>query len=210
MPYDVAHDPCKLQRPEYFAGFAGDITLTIMWQARRTFLASSTALTCTAFFEPVCAQTTGPMKPSQSAIAMRRFLNSRGLSVASLSTPQLIENALAFYRSVRAAGLADTPDADMLLFQWGVFDWGKGPSFELDLTRQFIGAGASGDDAISQLRCTAHFVPSLELRAIPVSNRWCGSVAAIEAYSGFIYDSAAFRAVASATPQSIAIEWGKV
>ena len=181
-----------------------------MWQARRTFLASASALTCAAFFDAVYAQTTGPMKPSQSAVAMRSFLTSRGLSVANLSAPQLIENTLAFYRSVRASGLANSPDADMLLFQWGVFDWGKGASFELDLTRQFISAGGSGDDAISQLRCTAHFVPSPELRAIPVSNRWCGSVTNIEPYSHFIYDSAAFRAVASATPQSIVIEWSKV
>jgi hypothetical protein len=181
-----------------------------MRQTRRSFLASASALTCGAFFDSVYAQTTGPMKPSQSAVAMRSFLTSRGLSIANLSTSQLIENTLAFYRSVRASGLANSPDADMLLFQWGVFDWGKGASFELDLTRQFIGAGATGDDAISQLRCTAHFVPSPELRAIPVSNRWCGSVADIEPYSRFIYDSPAFCAVASATPKNVVVEWGRV
>jgi hypothetical protein len=141
---------------------------------------------------------------------MRSFLTSRGLSIANLSAPQLIENTLAFYRSVRASGLANSPDADMLLFQCGVFDWGKGASFELDLTRQFIGAGATGDDAISQLRCTAHFVPNPEFRAIPVSNRWCGSVADIEPYSRFIYDSPAFRAVTSANPRNIVVEWGRV
>jgi hypothetical protein len=30
MVYDRPHDPCKPQRPEYFAGFAGDITLSRM------------------------------------------------------------------------------------------------------------------------------------------------------------------------------------
>ncbi len=29
MVYDPPHDPCKPQRPEYFAGFAGDITLGV-------------------------------------------------------------------------------------------------------------------------------------------------------------------------------------
>lgn len=181
-----------------------------MWQARRTFLASVSALTCSASVEVVYAQISDTMKPSQSAVAMRSFLTSRGLSVANLSVPQLIENALAFYRGVRTSGLVNSPDSDMLLFQWGIFDWGKGASFELDLTRQFISAGASVDHAISQLRCTAYFSPNSELRAIPFSNRWCGSVAEIEPYSRFIYDSAAFRAVASATPQRIGIEWGKV
>jgi broad specificity phosphatase PhoE len=30
MVYDRPNDPCKPQRPEYFAGFAGDITLAVM------------------------------------------------------------------------------------------------------------------------------------------------------------------------------------
>lgn len=30
----------------------------------------------------------------------------------------------------------------MLLFQWGTYDWGHGPHFEVDLTRELIRHGA--------------------------------------------------------------------
>ena len=141
---------------------------------------------------------------------MHQFLASRGLSASRLTVPQLIENGLDFYRSVRASGLANTPESDMLLFQWGVYNWGKGENFELDLTRQFISAGLFGDDAMSQLRCTAHFTPTPELRALPASNRWCRSIAEINVFSRFIRNSAAFQAVRSMTPERVNIEWSKV
>lgn len=148
--------------------------------------------------------------PSQSVAAMHQFLAARGLSASRLTVPQLIESGLEFYRSVRASGLAKTPQSDMLLFQWGVYNWGHGENFELDLTRQFISAGFFGDDAISQLSCTAYFPPTPELRALPASNRWCGSIAEIEPFSRFIGESAAFRAVSSVAPARINIEWSKV
>lgn len=150
------------------------------------------------------------MTPSQSASAMQAFLASRGISATLFKAPQLIESVLEFYRSVRASGLAKGPQSDMLLFQWGVYDWGMGESFEFDLTRQFISASDFGDGAISQLRCTAHFAPTPALRGLSASNRWCSSVADIEPFSRFIYDSTAFRAIASATPVRVTITWSKV
>jgi hypothetical protein len=36
---------------------------------------------------------------------------------------------LAFYASDRAADCAGV-DGDMLLFQWGIFDWGSGPTVQ--------------------------------------------------------------------------------
>jgi hypothetical protein len=47
MVYDRPHDPCKPQRPEYFAGFAGDITLAIT-HAQRRFLTVGERPACEA------------------------------------------------------------------------------------------------------------------------------------------------------------------
>lgn len=53
-----------------------------------------------------------------------------------------IQRAIAFYGEVRADDVDLESDGDMLLFQWGTHDWGNGPMFEVDITRQFIrGAG---------------------------------------------------------------------
>jgi hypothetical protein len=67
---------------------------------------------------------------------------------------------------------------DMLLFQWGTYDWhdGKGPSFQFELARQFVIAGFEpdrADDAIWQLRVTLHYAPSDATAAVGDGNRWC-------------------------------------
>lgn len=98
----------------------------------------------------------------------------------------------------------------MLLFQWGVYDWGRGAHFELDITRQFVIAEEEGDDAISQLRCIAYFPASPELRALPAGNRWCESVADASAFSLFVRESAAYKAVALIKPLKVAVEWSEV
>jgi hypothetical protein len=149
------------------------------------------------------------MKPSESAAVLRNYLAQQGVSESQLRVPQLVEGMLGFYRTVRVSSV-ERAKGDMLLFQWGVFDWGHGESFEVDLTRQFITSGAFGDDAISQLRCTAHFAPTPGLRAIPVASRWCDSLDEIESFSAFIRDSAAYRATNSLEPAKVVLNWHKI
>src|SRR5581483_8998030 len=94
--------------------------------------------------------------PSKSAAALVQFYRERSIEPESAPVDALIEGALDFYADVTASGLAADPQADMLLFRYGVFDWGSGESFEIDLTRQFIVSDRIDDDAISQLRCTVY------------------------------------------------------
>ncbi|MCP4634923.1 MAG: hypothetical protein GY848_00420 [Methyloversatilis sp.] len=141
---------------------------------------------------------------------MRAFIVARGREPLRVTVPQLIDDALAFYRSVPASGLASGPDTDMLLFQWAVFDWGQGERFEIDLTRQFISSSLMGDSAISQLRYTALFIPTAGLRAIPPANRWCRGIADPSSFDDFIRQSTAYRAVADTLPQAVQLNWDKV
>lgn len=141
---------------------------------------------------------------------MQDFLTRRGLTASTVTVPQMIESMLEFYRSVRASGLANDTQSDMLLYQWGVFDWGHGPQFEIEMTRQCILAGAGGDDAISQLRFTAYFSPTNELQAIGHSNRWCKSVAELASFSSFIHKHKAYEAVQSVRPSKVTLQWTKM
>lgn len=152
----------------------------------------------------------GTLTPSDSVATMQAFLAKRGLAASDVTVPQLVESTLEFYRTVRASGLAPDPQADMLLFQCGTFDWGQGEHFEIDLTRQFILAGAGGDDAISQLRFTAYFPSTPELRAIPMANRWCRSIAEVKAFALFVRDSIAYRTVEAIKPSKVALQWSNV
>lgn len=177
---------------------------------RRTLLKSALATTVVALADGCAASDAKPMKPSTSLASFQEFLKQQRLAPSELTVPQLVERTLSFYQSIRATGLAMDAQSDMLLFQWGVFDWGHGERFEFDLTRQFISSGTFGDDAISQLHCTAYFPATPELRAIPVANRWCRSAADVESFSAFIRDSAAYRAVSSLKPAQVSLHWEKV
>ncbi|HZS24691.1 MAG TPA: hypothetical protein VFA30_06840 [Gaiellaceae bacterium] len=69
----------------------------------------------------------------------------------------------------------DPDGGDMVLFQWGVYDWydGNGERFEIDFTRQFSILTRRGDyDHMEQLHCTFQYEPTEELRALGAGDEW--------------------------------------
>lgn len=102
----------------------------------------------------------------------------------------------------RAARACVTCSNDMLLYQWGTYDWGAGKHFELNITRQFIEAELEDDDAISQLSLSYLYKPTAELEALGASNCWeDGSTN----FRQFIFESASFIAVADAKPDRLEV-----
>lgn len=100
-----------------------------------------------------------------------------GARIDQLSAADAIELMGAFYREVRADDCNLDADGDMLLFQWGLSDWGDGASFAYDITRQLIPQAASDDAELSsfigQLSLTLKFPSSAELEEIMAGNEWC-------------------------------------
>ncbi|WP_369421582.1 hypothetical protein [Leptothrix ochracea] len=150
------------------------------------------------------------MTPSSSAATYKDWLESRRIYLAAMSTPQLVTETLSFFQTIRCAGLAPGAESDMLLYQWGVYNWGHGEHFELDITRQFIAEGRVGDDALSQLRVTAYFQPTEDLRRIKAGNRWCEGVDQVEQLRRFVQASEAYKAVSQVAPQRVVAEWSPV
>lgn len=181
-----------------------------MNDVRRSLL---TALLCSATGNVFGAAASGKkpaMRPMTSASVFQTFISERGLSTARMSPRQLVAVTLEFYRDVPAAGLDSSDSSDMLLYQWGVVNWGKGEFFEFDITRQFTETGTSGDDGMSQLRLTACFPPTQALRAIKMSNRWCESKRDLAAFNAFIAASEAFKALENVIPARVELRWSKV
>ena len=109
------------------------------------------------------------MLAAEAQQEFERFLAASGARVVDLDVPSAVEAMLAFYAGVRAEDCDLDQDGDMLLYQWGTYDRGEGPRFELNLTRQLMIDG-SDDDEIWQLSLTFQLavhpaVPALELES---------------------------------------------
>src|SRR5262245_56106917 len=78
------------------------------------------------------------VKPRRAGIALEFFARDQGVALRRLDAQGVAKLMLEFYRSVPVSGLVPEAEADMLLVQWGVFDFGHGEWFEFDVTRQFL------------------------------------------------------------------------
>jgi hypothetical protein len=120
----------------------------------------------------------------------------RRLAAAPLTLGRAVEQMLAFYRDVRMDECVLEDHGDMLLFQWGTYDWGEGLRFEVDVVRQFL-VHEGEEDGISQLHVTFRFAPDDATKALGAANRWCAHPAKLPELQAFIEQSPAFRAVAT-------------
>ena len=114
----------------------------------------------------------------------------------------LIKTAIDLYSLERIDGAASILE-DMLLFQWGVFDWGEGEYFELDITRQI---SPSDTEELRQLSCTLYFTPSKVLREIEEGNKWCSSLEEFKSFNEFVLTSKVFKACSAVTPEKSSVE----
>jgi hypothetical protein len=114
----------------------------------------------------------------------------------------LINTAIELYSLEKIDGATDILE-DMLLFQWGVFDWGEGEYFELDITRQI---SPSDKDELRQLSCTLYFKPSAVLREIEEGNKWCSSDEEFKSFNEFVITSKVFKVCSVITPDKSSVE----
>jgi hypothetical protein len=120
------------------------------------------------------------------------------------SPARLFEAVLRLYETDRIDGTSVAEDGDMLLFQWGSYDWGNGRLFELDLTRQAVPSGEE-DPPILQLGCTYRYDPE-PFEGVEAGNRWCSSPAEVDAFRSFVLGSDALRRAADQTHVSFSNE----
>src|SRR5690554_5476422 len=92
--------------------------------------------------------------PRKLRKAFVTFLAGAGVDLAT-SPDAGLRALIDFYANVRADGYDPGADEDMLLFQWGTYDWGEGERFEIDLVRQVM-----VNEAIWQLHLTYRYPPS--------------------------------------------------
>ncbi|NNE23290.1 MAG: hypothetical protein HKN11_11850 [Rhizobiales bacterium] len=139
----------------------------------------------------------------------------RGLSASAIETlPPAQSFALMFdfYETVRAKDAApQDEDGDMLLFQWGIYNWRKHDSddagqFELNLSRQVI--YPDGDDQeIYQLGLTYSYQPDDVLEALGKGNFWCHDLSIAHEARTKVLTSPALVHCDARTAVSVSLDW---
>jgi hypothetical protein len=146
------------------------------------------------------------MKPELSETSFRALLRNRNLSEKRMTGADALSVMIAFYRDQRAKGCDATPQGDMLLFQWGIYGFGRPKTFQFDITRQFI-VGTGEDDEIFQLRFTLHY-PALEVGTMRSGNRWCETPLQTSDFEEFVRKSEAYRYAGTRLSEEIELSYG--
>ena len=150
------------------------------------------------------------MKPTDAQAMLEKAIQEAGKSLEELTVAEGLDCMLDFYRGTRAEGCALEDEGDMLLYQWGTFDWGEGRYFQCNITRQFIQADLEDDDAISQLSLTFYFPPSDFHDSLGDGNHWCANLDDLTEFEELIEDNEAYQAVKDAAPETVELEYGQV
>jgi hypothetical protein len=133
-------------------------------------------------------------EPRNACQEFEKVLGGRGLNGHALGLVDGCDALFDFYKDIRAGGhvFEQHEDADMLLFQWGTYDWGQGEHFSFNLIRQLICCEQAEDEDIWQLSLVFEFEVNDELRALGSGTKWCQSLSDLPQFREYVYRSAAF------------------
>lgn len=146
------------------------------------------------------------MRVKDSLDALHEFATRSGRDLSTADAATMVAVITDWYESERATDAIDVDEnGDMLLFQWGTYDFGRGPVLVYDLTRQFIVNDSDDDDgAIWQLNCELHYAALPEIESLGEDSDWCSSPSELDDFRSLIAASPA-TAYAEAH-QHIAVE----
>jgi hypothetical protein len=151
------------------------------------------------------------MKPKEAKEEFERFVAEAGSTVSEFKPIDAIRLMLDFYLQERAEGCDLKADEDMLLLQWGTYEWGKqGRFFEFSLARQFVDSEDEDDEGTTQLSLTCYFPPTPELEALKTGSKWCASPDELAGFEYFIGKTPAFKALGKSRPENVALTYGPV
>lgn len=147
------------------------------------------------------------MKTKDAKAAFEKHLKQSHIDLDGAAPGVLVQAMIDWYSSCRFDVDIDE-DGDMLLFQYGTYDWGTGECFEYNITRQCITSTEDPDDQeILQLSLTMRYAPTDTLREIGSGDQWCVSPAETGDFIQFIADNAATRAIADQERQQTTLEF---
>lgn len=152
------------------------------------------------------------MTPEHSQQELEKRIQQSGMTLSNLTPAQGLRLMLDFYRDVRAEGCQPENLDDMLLVEWGTYNSGEGRSFCINMVRQFTEAlteDEGGASSMTTLSLTFHFPPSAQFDGLQ-DHHWCSTPDEVKDFERLIIGSEAYRAVATARPQRVTLDYGPV
>ncbi len=143
------------------------------------------------------------MTPAESKSELIRRI---GIPLEQLNARQGMDLMLAFYEQLRAECSPLNEDGDMLLFQWGTYNFSGSPIFQLDITRQCM---VPNEDEPHQLSLTFYYNTTEVTESLKSGNKWCYRPDKLREFRQFIDDSAAFSAYADSKPSLVELDFSQ-
>lgn len=151
-----------------------------------------------------------PVRTVDAPASLLRFLEAHRtvLDRLTLSTAPLVMVSWYLLQPVEDVDLES--DGDMLLCQWGTYDWGDGPTFEYDMTRQLtVDEPGELDPLIWQVSLTLQFPPQAGEGA-GRGQRWCHHPGGLEDLQTFAMAAEPVRRLDRKPPLRVKLDFGVV
>lgn len=146
------------------------------------------------------------LRPAEVEAAFRDHLAPHLTATGLLTPRQALTALLDFYQTTSIVGVDQTvPDYDMLLFQYGTYDWhdGNGPRFNLNVTRQFF-VEQNEDEEFWQLRLTLYYSPEAGAGASSF-NAWSINYPTLPEWAAAVQQTRGFQQVEELLSNSVEI-----
>jgi len=137
-------------------------------------------------------------------------LTLAGLELAELTPATGIELMLQFYLDERVSHCLLDEDGDLLLFQWGSYDWGQGEHFELNISRQLMTAAGDGIEQMRQLSLTFRYPPSPQWKTVGEGNLWCDTPEDVQAFARSIQNCRAMKLATQQQPAAVDLTFDEI
>jgi len=149
------------------------------------------------------------MLPRESVMTFKKQLEKANIKIENVYLNEVIDQCIQFYQITRCEKVDLNNDGDMILVQWGSYDWGSGRYFEFDITRQFIEIGKEGDDAFSQFRFTLYYPPDIFDKSVK-GNKWFNNPNNCSEIKKYILQLPIYNQLKSISPIKREVNWGMI
>lgn len=113
----------------------------------------------------------------------------------SFTVNDSLELVIDFFNNYSIRNVDSTiPDDDMLLFEYGIYDWqdGKGENYTIDIARQFYIEDEESDGRF-QLHLIMYY-DSEEFRGVEAANKWSVDFENVEEWKNHVINTQGFKA----------------